>query len=118
MRDPIERSDALDAVEKFRRGIFHDQNLTKDNEHDWEAAYCMEKLHSDMCRIPRAMPRIGEQIVSKNTWSGEMHVCSICRKIVPYIDWCQPYCSGCGAFFSNYQNWCAEEKTGDEEEEE
>ena len=40
--------------------------------------------------------------------------CSKCKKIIPYIDWCQPYCSGCGAMLQNYKKWCSKEQESKE----
>ena len=106
MIDPIERADVLAELAEFRHGIFHDKNLTSDNKHDWDAAYCMEKLHDALYRLPQAEPQLANQIVKRYPWCGEVHHCSKCKKIVPFIDWCQPYCSGCGARFRNYHKWC------------
>lgn len=110
MKDPIERLDALDAITAFRVGIFHDKNLTADNTRDWDAAYCMQNLYDAVYKLPAAMPKEGVQEVKQVPLTGEMHTCSECGKIVPFIDWCQPYCSGCGVRFRNYQTWCAKEK--------
>lgn len=114
MKDPVERLDALDAITAFRRGIFHEKNLTADNARDWDAAYCMQELYDAVYKLPAAMPREGRQEVKQVPWSGEMHTCSECGKIVPFIDWCQPYCSGCGVRFTNYQEWCAKERAEDD----
>lgn len=119
MIDPIERTDALKEISEFRNGIFHDENLRRDNKHDWEAAYTMGKLHDAIYKLPRAMPTAATQIEKEfKGWGEAMHICSNCGKIVPFIDWCQPYCSGCGALFDNWQNYCAEDPELEEGEEE
>ena len=118
MIDPIERKDVLDTLAEFRNGIFHDKNLTRDNEHDWEAAYEMHTLHDRLYRLPRAQTKTGEQIEHKvKGWGEQMHICSECGKIVPFIDWCQPYCSGCGVLFTNYTDYQAKEPAEDDDEE-
>ena len=118
MADLISRKLALKEVNDFRNGIFHDENLTKDNKHDWEAAYCMGKLYDNIYSIPRS--NNGEvdycddeatQIVEDiEGWGGQTHTCSCCKKIIPFIDWCQPFCSGCGSHFDNYKEFCADDK--------
>jgi hypothetical protein len=118
MSDTVERLDVLKVVEEFREGIFHDENLTKDNEHDWEAAYCMQKLYYKLCRLPKSPHEIATQIVKRFPWEGEYHTYSKCKKIVPFIDWCQPFCSGCGAEFKNYRRWVAKEAESEEAEKE
>lgn len=111
MTDPIERRDVLDTVTEFRNGIFHEKNLTRDNEHDWEAAYEMHTLYDRLYKLPRAKDPIGYQrVIPVKGWSEEVHICSKCKKIVPFIDWCQPFCSGCGVRFRNYHKWVAKER--------
>lgn len=110
MTDPIERADVLETLTEFRNGIFHDENLRRDNEHDWEAAYTLGKLHDSLYRLPRAAPKTANQIVHRaDGWGEDYHTCSKCKKLVPFVDWCQPYCAGCGARFNNYRKWCAKE---------
>jgi hypothetical protein len=121
MTDPIERLDALNAIEKFRKGVFHSENLRLDNKHDWEAAYTMHKLYDSVYRIPKAKALTAHQKVKYHPWSGEYHTCSNCGKLVPFIDWCQDYCSGCGAKFRNSYRWCRkgnnnEQEVGEEKE--
>ena len=112
MIDPIERLEALDAITEFRNGIFHDENLRRDNEHDWEAAYTMGKLYDTVYKIPRAKEKTGYQKVRHvKGWGEEIHLCSNCKKLVPFIDWCQPYCSGCGVRFRNHTKWQAKGRT-------
>ena len=115
MIDPIERKDVLDTLTEFRNGIFHDENLRRDNEHDWEAAYTLGRLHDSLYRLPRAKEKTAEQLVEHIKGWGEMtHICSECKKIVPFIDWCQPYCSGCGTLFTNYTDFQAKEPEEEE----
>ena len=116
MIDPIERRDVLDTLNEFRNGIFHEKNLTRDNKHDWEAAYEMGKLHDRLYKLPRAHPNMAYQITREyEGWSELMHICSFCGKIIPYIDWCQPYCSGCGSLFEDYMDYCAKEEEENED---
>lgn len=111
MIDPIERLEALDAITAFRNGIFHDENLRRDNEHDWEAAYTMGKLYDAVYRLPKAKDKVGFQKVRHvKGWGEDVHLCSNCGKIVPFIDWCQPYCSGCGIRFRNSTKWQSKER--------
>ncbi len=117
MNDPIERQDVIDTLTEFRNGIFHDKNLTRDNKHNWEAAYEMHTLHDRLIRLPRAKENTGRQIVKKvKGWSEQTHICSKCKKMIPYVDWCQPYCSGCGVRFTNHQKFQAKQnrRTADE----
>ena len=110
MKDPIERFEALKEITDFRNGIFHDENLRRDNKHDWEAAYTLGKLYDRVYRLPKAKEAIGYQkVVRAEGWAETLHLCSKCGKIVPFIDWCQPYCSGCGVRFRNYTKWQAKE---------
>lgn len=111
MVDPVERRAVLDTLTEFRNGIFHDKNLTRDNEHDWEAAYEMHTLHDRLYRLPRAMPNLAYHVVHEfDGWGEEFHLCSKCEKIIPFIDWCQPFCSGCGAQFEDWKDYCQKEE--------
>lgn len=117
MIDPVERLDVLSTLTEFRNGIFHDKNLTRDNEHDWEAAYEMGTLHDRLYKLPRAKPVTAyHQIHEVKGWGEEFHVCSNCGGIIPFIDWCQPYHSKCGAFLEDYVDYCREEEEGEEDE--
>ena len=110
MVDPVERKDVLDTLTEFRNGIFHDKNLTRDNKHDWEAAYEMHTLHDRLYRLPRAVPKTAYHKITKaEGWGEDFHICSECDKIIPFIDHCQPYCSGCGAYFEDWMDYCRKE---------
>lgn len=120
MRDLINRADALRAIDDYRAVLYSKEgserarcNRKDFNENAWQAAYKMQKLYDAVYKlIPVKQDAFAEQggtarqVVDLLQWAGETHTCSSCGKIVPFVDWGQPYCSGCGAFFENYAGFC------------
>jgi len=113
MSDFISREDALNVISDFQFETYgkNDKELTKENQNRWFKAHGMQKLYDRIYQIPCSLKEPeARQVVKQVKWFGETHLCSKCKKIVPFIDWCQPYCSGCGARFKNYTKWVAKEK--------
>lgn len=123
MSDLIKKEDVLAAIEEFREETFSEDKKKKwektgNYDHEaWNKAYKMGDLYSKVYRITSVsreeepVPKAGRrktaiQIVQFSGWAGEVHVCSKCGKIVPFIDWCQPFCAGCGCRFKNYEDFC------------
>lgn len=115
MSDLIKRKDVLDAIEDFRHGIYNGNMNTDKDKESWYRAYKLAGLYDAVYKIPPIEePKPSDdsdyleatQEVHLHNWAGEIHVCSECGKIVPFIDWGQPYCSGCGSRFTNYEEFC------------
>ena len=109
MKDTVNRQDVLDEIEKYRSD-FHKENMRRDRKHDWDSRYPLEKLAAGIENLPASVPAAGRQIVKRAPWTGEYHVCSECGKLIPYIDWCEPYCSGCGCHLEYYRDYEDEKK--------
>ena len=113
-RDRINRIDALCEIERFRQGIYCSKE--QNDENDWGAAYSLQALYVRVKRPPRSTPSCGKQLIRHSKLIGKYHVCSECGKLIPYIDWSQPYCSGCGCLFSNFTEFTSDTVKGDKDE--
>ena len=112
MNDLIKRFDAVKVISDFQFEVYGKHG---EDANDWYKSYGMKNLHDKIYKIPSVSKNeFAREIVGHSEWDGEYHTCSKCKKIIPYIDWCQPYCSGCGAMLQNYKKWCSKEQESKE----
>lgn len=123
MSDLLKKEDVLLAIQEFLdelAGKDSQEKFRKTGEFDedaWRKAYKVKDLYSKIYRLPpvekdeEKITKAGRrktafQIVHLNGWIGEEHTCSKCGKLVPFVEWGEPFCSGCGSKFSNYTDFC------------